>query len=467
MKYPVAVGLDGYYYCLQVRHLIEHHYLYFPTHTPLVFYLMAGVSRICGDPVIAVKWTAIMLELFLIIGGFLLMAAATDSLWMGVIAAALISFSTLHLYFIGEFVKNLASLSFLMWGAFCLVAGIKWQLRSFFVLALLSTGAAILAHLSALILVAIISICIVSLRLLSQPGLKGLMKSLVVLIWLLAWLSPAILSWQTLMTIPSQFRIELATAPEFPIRQLGWPDKTAILLILPFVFAFLIAFRKQLQKFPLFYLIGATALWSLLFTLNPFFNRNLGSGGISGRLSTLAYLQVAILVPCFVKLGFWGRTKWPAFFVLVLSPLFAVAANGPLPRGLESQYLETRSELAKGLVSARQFIKSNSLVLAPHGDEFLVTYLVDVESRHEWSYSDDPDRTLWILQAVKPESLTPSMLVLANTEMGATVLVADSQLRNEMSALTSSQREKLEFSNLHLYAALHGFTVPRSLTNSR
>ena len=44
-------------------------------------------------------------------------------------------------------------------------------------------------------------------------------------------------------------------------------------------------------------LSGAIALMSLLVTLNPFLNRETGSLSVAERLSLLAYIQLAILMP--------------------------------------------------------------------------------------------------------------------------------------------------------------------------
>jgi hypothetical protein len=48
-KYPFAVGVDGYYYVLQINELRTQGRLYFPTRTPLILYLLTGVSAPAGS----------------------------------------------------------------------------------------------------------------------------------------------------------------------------------------------------------------------------------------------------------------------------------------------------------------------------------------------------------------------------------------------------------------------------------
>ena len=43
-SYPVAVGADGYYYVLQINELLKNHHLYYPSNTPLVFWILAALT---------------------------------------------------------------------------------------------------------------------------------------------------------------------------------------------------------------------------------------------------------------------------------------------------------------------------------------------------------------------------------------------------------------------------------------
>src|SRR5947207_13431306 len=47
-EYPVAVGLDGYYYVLQVKGILAKGHLKYPYGAPLVFYAMAFMAKMTG-----------------------------------------------------------------------------------------------------------------------------------------------------------------------------------------------------------------------------------------------------------------------------------------------------------------------------------------------------------------------------------------------------------------------------------
>src|ERR1041385_2276171 len=55
LSYPVAAGLDGYYYVLQVDEFLKLGRFYFPSNTPFVFLFLAGIRLLTGDTVLAVK----------------------------------------------------------------------------------------------------------------------------------------------------------------------------------------------------------------------------------------------------------------------------------------------------------------------------------------------------------------------------------------------------------------------------
>src|SRR5712692_6505469 len=49
------IGLDGYYYVLEVNHILDNGRPYFSTTTPLVFYLQTAISYLVGNTVLGVK----------------------------------------------------------------------------------------------------------------------------------------------------------------------------------------------------------------------------------------------------------------------------------------------------------------------------------------------------------------------------------------------------------------------------
>ena len=101
--------------------------------------------------------------------------------------------------------------------------------------------------------------------------------------------------------------------------------------------SFLLFIRDSEGRNRLMYrLSGAIALMSLLVTLNPFLNRETGSLSVAERLSLLAYIQLAILMPT-LSLSSPMLTRWALPACLALSVLFsAISLQMIPPRGLSS-----------------------------------------------------------------------------------------------------------------------------------
>ncbi len=62
-SYPVAVGADGYYYILQINELLKNHHLYYPSNTPIVFWILAALTFVTKNAVVAIKLGSIAFNL--------------------------------------------------------------------------------------------------------------------------------------------------------------------------------------------------------------------------------------------------------------------------------------------------------------------------------------------------------------------------------------------------------------------
>ena len=123
---PVSVGIDGYYYVLQINSLREEFgHFYFLTNTPLVLYFLTAISFLTSDTILAVKIGAIILQVLLCLGVAALLIATTKNAWLVVLGVFLSAFSVLHLYFLSEFLSNLGALVCLIWGALGVVKTIQ------------------------------------------------------------------------------------------------------------------------------------------------------------------------------------------------------------------------------------------------------------------------------------------------------------------------------------------------------
>ena len=54
-RYPFPVGVDGFYYAQQIKSILATGRLYYPSRTPLVFYLFASVCGRHSDVVSALR----------------------------------------------------------------------------------------------------------------------------------------------------------------------------------------------------------------------------------------------------------------------------------------------------------------------------------------------------------------------------------------------------------------------------
>src|SRR5689334_11522463 len=88
-QYPTAVGVDGYYYVLQVNHLRSTGNLYFATPTPLVIYFLAALKSLIPETVLAIKVGACLLQVLLILGLCLLVRELTGSFALGLVSGLL------------------------------------------------------------------------------------------------------------------------------------------------------------------------------------------------------------------------------------------------------------------------------------------------------------------------------------------------------------------------------------------
>lgn len=150
-RFDIPAGIDGFYYAVQARSLVEGGTFYYPTNTPFVLYLVGGAAMVRGDPFTAVKVTGMFLHFVLTLSLFALATSMTKSMWAGLLAAAVSVVSVTHLIWVGEFLKQLGGLAFFFAGAACLTrkpGGRLWRPA-----ALLLFGVSLLCHKSMIFLI--------------------------------------------------------------------------------------------------------------------------------------------------------------------------------------------------------------------------------------------------------------------------------------------------------------------------
>jgi Dolichyl-phosphate-mannose-protein mannosyltransferase len=153
---PYPTGIDGYWYLIQVRSLLEHGRLYYPS-APLVPWLMAAVAELSG-PLLALKIVAACASAALVIPSYLVAKRICGATGPALLGTALAATSAQSFYLCTEFVKQSAGLSL----ALGFAAALGWALERRRPLPVLATSlllvACALTHKTALALALIVAL---------------------------------------------------------------------------------------------------------------------------------------------------------------------------------------------------------------------------------------------------------------------------------------------------------------------
>lgn len=455
-KYPFAVGVDGYYYVLQINELRTQGRLYFPTRTPLILYLLTGVSYLAGDLATAVKISAVTLHAALCGGVFAVVRSLTRSTWLGMLGAALAAASGPHLYMVTEFINQLGATTFLMGGAWCaLQAPGARRRRTWVLLALCCAAAAWSSHVSAIMITLALGATLVLTRMLiggRSSGSGYRLKALLTI--LLLWLAPAILALQQLGGMPAGAESEVLTTPRLPLSRAAAVEQMLLMLVCPAVLVIIYVTKRGARDFKADLFFGAVALLGVLVTVNPFFN-NVPGNGLIWRLSVLSYLEVALLAPYLVYLILPWRRGVALAVALLIWPLTLWGSYGERPLGIESRRLSRRADLLQRLPALRGQLGPRPIVLSPHGEQFVVTWALDVPSQQAWPDDGSYDPVYWLLHNVEPQLLTPSMLIVApERELGFMVLAKNDDVQQLIKP--TDEHRRMIVRNRHLLEYISG-----------
>lgn len=455
-KYPFAVGVDGYYYVLQINELRTHGRLYFPTRTPLILYLLTGVSYLTGDLATAVKISAVTLHAALCGGVFAVVRSLVRSTWLGILGAALAAVSGPHLYMTTEFINQLGAVTFLMWGAWCaLQAPGARRRKTWVLLALTCAAAAWLSHVSAIMITLALCAALVLMRMLTgERASGGGYRWEALLTILLLWLAPAILALQRSGGMPAGPESEVLTTPRLPLSRAAAAEQMLLMFVCPTVLVIISVVKRGARDFKAGLFFGAVALLGVLVTVNPFFN-NVPGNGLIWRLSVIAYLEVALLVPYLVHLVLPWRRGVALAVALLVWPLTLWGSYGERPLGIEGRRLARRGDLLQSLPALRGQLGQKPIVLSPHGDQFVVTWALGVPSQQAWPEDGSYDPVYWLLHNVEPPLLTPSMRVVAQERDAGVVVLAKNDDVQQLIKPTDEHRRMI-VKNRHLLQYISG-----------
>jgi len=448
-SYPVAVGADGYYYVLQINELLKNHHLYYPSNTPIVFWILAGLTFVTKNAVVAIKLGSIAFNLCLCSAFFVLVSAITRRRWFGVLGACIIGLSGMHLYMIAEFVKNLAGITFFVWGAWCAIRAFESYRARWFAASIFLLACAALSHASIWIIAPLMSVFVLISRYLKSEKRAMLVTALMVCLGLVG---SALLAYQEVFPLPAWLATEV-THLRFPItpgNPVGKAEAFMLLLTVPLAVFLTLRHWNEVHNQSFRVVVLTVSLWTLLITLNPFLNHDVMQLGIVGRLDHLMYLQIAILVPAVIYLAL-GANKKVAVIYSVLTIFFVIASMAaPLPKGIRSSYLAERQQIIEALPRQQQ-PGPDALVVAQHGDEFLVAWLLGITAQQTFPASSAGKSIYWMVHQVKPNTVTTYMVVVMEEENGsALVLMKHDDMAQWITMLNERERNQLWEANPHL-----------------
>ena len=456
----LPVGIDGYYYLSEVNSLSHTGSLSSGSLTPVTRYYLTGLALLLGNPVAGIKIGAVSLHLLVSLGVAAIVRELTVNRLASIFSLIIVVFSGLHRYLIVEYVNYLGAIAFLTWTMYF---GIRFiqnrnkQLFAFF--GCVTYVFALGSHVAALpISLGFIVVFAISLILLSDTSFGNSKMVAIIAGMVLLFFVPCIISIQTFFPLPNEWSYEVSASPRFPATLSTFPDLLILLGSSALIFVGEFLFRLRIsERIPRACLL-ALALTCVLVSLNPFISSAFGFATIGGRLRLLAYIQAAILVPGVVWLlsEKFKRIHW--YVAIVVIPLMVWSFVNPLPIGAQPAYLERRERLIEGLKANSLQLGPNPIIIAPHGEQFVVTYVTGLPSQQRYPKEAGYDSVFWLLNLVPPTFIDSSMQMIAKDKVGSyTVLVKDGpEFRQRLNS--PEVRQLLRAGNRHLdiYLANNG-----------
>ena len=450
-RFPIAVGVDGYYYVQQVNSILQHGSPYFHTNTPVVPYTLAAITYFNGNPVMTIKIVTIVLQLLLCLSIFALIMRLTRSAWLGLLGAAMAAISALRFYMLSEFINNLAAVVLLLWAAWFLITFIQSERLAWGLCFAVVFVAALFSHHMSIVVVVATIVFVRLLHLLNtQRSLSKRITAALVLV--LLWFMPLLVAAQHLFEPPFGMRGEASIVPRLPLDRYAFAEELMVIIGGTMVLLLLFRFKNEGESRLAFYVFCSVALWSLIVTLNPFLSPQRGWLSLAERLRGLAYIQAAILVPGL--LWYSARKvspRFPLYLMAAILPLILLSVFSPQPSGMSSDFLSDRQQLVEAIPAARSKLGDAPFVIAAHGDQFLITAITGVTAQQTPPQDSGNKPVYWLIKRWPNQHFTPSdVLVRPDSPETSIIFAADRDLMTRIARFDASGRRQLFALNPHL-----------------
>jgi hypothetical protein len=436
-RYAVPTGLDGYYYVNVIQHyaattpLVPHGIL------PTAFF--AVLARVCHDPVVGIKVAVLTLMGALLAGLWVTVQCLTHSSAFATLSVVVAGLSNLHTYFVTEFLNNLFAVALMVVGVGLCAVALRRRSVVLGCVGIVCLVAGAASHKSVLLVSVVMAVGVASGHLCGKW--KRSRWFVLAAPTVLIWTATVVIAVTLAARLP--FGSELTAVPSWPVAGVGWPDKTILLITVPIVLSIL---HKALanRSVPLALMAGFVT-WACGLTLNPFLKHGLGSVTATGRLDDLAFIQTAVLLPCCLHCMYQHQRKLMTTLLVPVGLLVLCTVAEGLPLGARAGYLAARERLVHELMSVKPSLPPMSLVIAPHGEQYVVTAVLGIPAQHQLVPARAPQAGVyWLVHDIAmPLPSTASFVLLENTSFTATVLIADPSLRAELRKMNVQDRISL------------------------
>lgn len=142
-------------------------------------------------------------------------------------------------------------------------------------------------------------------------------------------------------------------------------------------------------------------------------------------MRTLAYLPVAIVIPLiFPILKEFPQSVRLIYVASISTMMIWSAFFMPPPLGMSVGFLKDRRALYESLKAVDLSIEKDSVVVAPHGDQFLFTYLTGISSQQRYP-RNKTDSIYWLLNDINNVVKQDPSLTSYSIPSSTLVLVQD------------------------------------------
>jgi hypothetical protein len=127
------------------------------------------------------------------------------------------------------------------------------------------------------------------------------------------------------------------------------------------------------------------------------------------RLALLTHLQIAFLLVFTARLV--GLDKMSRIIVGAAVSLILLVGNGVTPKGINEIFLTQRQYLYRNLKEFNAPIPKQSVIIAPHGYQFIVTAALDIPSQR--LQPKESDRVYWLIFGIPCETIAEKTAIVS------------------------------------------------------